>query len=64
MSEAQLCPVCQGRGFVPPNFYNPFDASTTDSQETCRTCKGDGVLWDRPLPKVLKMHSPRLKPKE
>ena len=60
-----VCPVCQGRGYVPPDFYNPhLSTRTNDNQETCRSCKGVGYIWETPLPKVIKMHSPRLKPKE
>ena len=35
-----LCPICEGRGKVPKGFY-PDNTEET----TCRTCKGDGVLW-------------------
>lgn len=43
-----LCPVCQGRGFVPLGFYSPYGAASTANDETCRTCKGTGVLWEQP----------------
>ena len=45
-----LCPVCLGKGKVPCGFYDgvggEFGLSTTSAcPETCRTCKGEGVLW-------------------
>ena len=41
-----LCPVCQGRGFVPPGFYGSYGAiaNRTDS-DPCRACNSTGVLW-------------------
>jgi hypothetical protein len=38
------CPVCEGRQFVPGGFYIGGSA-TSANPETCRTCKGAGVLW-------------------
>lgn len=43
-----LCPLCQGRGYVPPGFYTstpgqPWSASSTAS-ETCRSCDGKGYV--------------------
>ena len=42
-----LCPVCQGRGIVPPDFYTPVrpTTSTLPTWATCRACDGKGVLW-------------------
>jgi hypothetical protein len=43
------CPVCSGRGEVSQNFYNisPYAESTTGVYPiTCRTCNGQGVLWE------------------
>jgi DnaJ-class molecular chaperone len=45
-----LCPVCHGRGFVRPGFYNilpaHWDTSSTyvRPHETCRACRGTGVV--------------------
>lgn len=36
------CPVCNGRGTVPPGFYD--DGTTTDVRQTCRACGGKGVI--------------------
>jgi hypothetical protein len=43
-----LCPVCQGRGFVPVGFYNPFDVSagsTTAANPSCKSCDATGIVW-------------------
>lgn len=56
-NQAQKCPVCEGRGQVPPNFYRivePPDwtytlSSTLLSPETCRTCGGRGIIYP-PIP--------------
>lgn len=39
------CPVCGGRGWVPPGFYAPSGSITNTSSETCRSCDGKGVIW-------------------
>jgi len=39
------CPICQGRGEVPPGFYIG-SVFTRAISETCRTCQGTGVLWE------------------
>lgn len=40
------CPVCGGRGWVMPGFYNPWGLLGSNvADETCRTCSGSGVLW-------------------
>lgn len=41
-----MCPICQGRGFVPEGFYRTTSgswSSTSTLTEICRTCKGSGV---------------------
>ena len=40
-----LCPVCQGKGTVPANFYNHNEFDTCASPEICRTCGGEGIIW-------------------
>lgn len=43
-----VCPVCNGRGFVSSGFYNSTGhiwISATLATETCRTCKGEGIVW-------------------
>lgn len=42
--EPYKCPVCNGCGKVEYNFYK--DKSELGFHEECRTCKGEGVLWD------------------
>ncbi len=48
MSIPHRCPVCEGRGVVRSGFYNtnPYYASSSISDEKCRTCFGTGILWE------------------
>ena len=39
-----LCPVCQGRGTVPPDFYEAMGVATSTARTQCRSCGGRGVL--------------------
>lgn len=42
------CPVCVGRGFVSGGFYSSTGntwVSSTTAPDTCRSCKGTGVVW-------------------
>jgi hypothetical protein len=42
------CPVCLGNGLVANGFYKQIGGTweTTGTQpETCRSCKGTGVVW-------------------
>jgi hypothetical protein len=40
------CPVCGGRGIVPPGFYWPSSGmGTVAVPEPCRACDGIGVVW-------------------
>lgn len=44
------CPVCGGRGFVRQGFYDTFCdrfITSTMGKETCRTCKGVGIVWQK-----------------
>ena len=45
MSKPYLCPVCEGRGSVPPGFYSPGTTYDVTQRETCRTCSGMGIVW-------------------
>ena len=44
------CPVCEGRGVVPADFYwvagNTYQSTTTNPAVTCRSCGGKGVIFD------------------
>lgn len=47
MAYYQICPVCNGKGEVPTNFY--FTPALSSSVKcvgftTCRSCQGSGVL--------------------
>jgi len=46
--EWQKCPVCNGTGQVPHDFYwaHPRRDSTMaeDKMETCQTCEGRGIV--------------------
>lgn len=49
MSKPHKCPVCLGQGKVPLGFYN-FEEynyiTTAIVQEVCRSCHGEGVIWE------------------
>lgn len=40
----QCCPVCEGRGNVPTNFYSRGTGATSTEPEVCRSCDGKGLL--------------------
>lgn len=44
------CPICDGRGQVPPGFYDILPGVSTGEVhlgiDQCRTCKGAGVIWE------------------
>lgn len=44
MAWEQLCPVCQGRGSVPPDFYAQLGSGTSVTREQCRRCIGRGTI--------------------
>jgi len=41
------CPICNGKGLVPCNFYSfsTFNVTSAATPETCRSCGGNGILW-------------------
>ena len=39
------CPVCEGRGSLPENFYTRLTIGIGGADVTCKTCEGRGVLW-------------------
>ena len=44
-----ICPVCGGKGSVPPGFYDtggyPWDTTTNiNIRQPCRACGGSGVI--------------------
>jgi DnaJ-class molecular chaperone len=40
----QTCPVCVGRGTVPPDFYECFGYGTSTARGRCRRCVGTGTI--------------------
>lgn len=44
------CPVCEGRGQVPPSFYYSYENPTTTNSGglifpvICRSCNGSGLV--------------------
>ncbi len=40
------CPVCDGRGTVPADFYNSTFGIINTEREECRTCEGDTIIWE------------------
>ena len=44
------CPICYGKGIVPMGFYNlghnSYNTTTASASETCRSCSGQGVIWN------------------
>ena len=42
--EPFKCPICEGRGSLPNNFYMQGGSGGTNNVQ-CRSCKGEGVLW-------------------
>lgn len=52
MSNYEVCPVCKGKGLVPPGFYSFNNSNLTrgtstipEPPVTCRSCNGRGVLY-------------------
>jgi len=44
-----ICPVCNGRGKVPPDFYNPEKGNEGGTSmpylwEICKSCGGIGII--------------------
>ena len=44
------CPVCGGKGFEAPGFYDWYNPTTgtmrsSAAPETCRSCDGKGIVW-------------------
>ena len=39
------CPVCNGGGTVPAGIYNRFCSTSYNTEETCRSCNGTGIVW-------------------
>ena len=36
------CPICDGRGTVPVDFYYQ---QTTEVSTRCKSCSGNGIVW-------------------
>lgn len=41
----QKCPVCEGVGSMPHNFYTRVQASSSISEVQCKTCNGQGIIY-------------------
>jgi len=65
MSTPHRCPVCQGVGQLPNGFYNTCSmGSTTDaSSENCRTCGGQGFIWNMSSSPI-NMYNSDIEPKQ
>jgi len=54
VSQPYCCPVCAGKGLVPPHFYEAVGVRETTAYgtapEVCRSCQGTGVLWQAATP--------------
>lgn len=46
----QKCPVCEGRGNVPANFYTRSMVGNSANPIECRTCKGAGIIPNSDCP--------------
>lgn len=40
----QRCPVCEGCGTVPADFYLRLGSATSTSRQQCKTCEGHGIV--------------------
>ena len=46
VSVPHKCPVCEGRGTVPCNFYEPLRYTTTSTAPIeCKSCDGKAIIW-------------------
>ena len=55
MSEPYRCPVCWGKGLVPPGFYSQrgdeeisYPMTSSAASEACHSCSGRGIVWSLP----------------
>ena len=39
------CPVCEGRGVVPANFYTMDESASGTAPVPCRACNGGGIIY-------------------
>lgn len=45
--QPHRCPVCEGKGLVPPGFYQVLDVTNIVIEVgECRSCKGTGIVWE------------------
>lgn len=57
MSTAVKCPVCEGRGSVPHNFYTGGEQNNTGTV-MCNTCRGSGMVILESNPVVIPAYVP------
>ena len=43
--RVEKCPVCNGRGWMPDEFYSNFGSTTSTARVICRTCGGSGIVY-------------------
>lgn len=46
--DPKVCPVCNGTGEVPANFYSKWKYQIKAGRPVieCRTCNGKGIVWN------------------
>ena len=48
MATPHRCPICNGTGTVPADFYG--EPGTSLERVCCRGCYGSGIVWDYSVP--------------
>lgn len=43
-SQPYRCPVCEGRGTMPCNFYTRATMAGDTAQVQCKSCNGTGII--------------------
>lgn len=45
MNTPFVCPVCHGKGALPPGFYGKPGDPVGVNQDQCKACNGTGLVW-------------------
>jgi hypothetical protein len=48
MATPHKCPICEGRGTVPVDFY--AEQEVYASRQICKACGGSGLVWEAATP--------------